>query len=216
MNEQEQQDFSATSMQISRKPSHWWRALPILVVAAGLLGSPQASAISIAYTVTHISGSQYQYDYTVENDGSLPLSADIDWFNILFDYTLYDNLVLVAAPGNWDIFLAQPSGFAEEDGIFDALADPGPGIASGNSLGGFSVSFDWLGAGTPGAQPFEIGQELIDPPDCTNANPCFDVIASGFTEAPAVPVPGAIWLLASGLIALRQLRSGQRTITAMN
>ena len=58
--------------------------------------------------------------------------------------------------------------------------------------GGFAVQFTWLGAGTPGAQPFEI----VDPDT-------FQTLESGSTTV--VPLPATGWLLgwATGLIAWR-------------
>ncbi|MBN1765568.1 MAG: PEP-CTERM sorting domain-containing protein, partial [Sedimentisphaerales bacterium] len=56
-------------------------------------------------------------------------------------------------------------------------------IAPGETVSGFSVSFDWLGTGVPGAQFYEI----IDPDD-------FSTLDSGYT----VPEPGTTILLCLG------------------
>ncbi len=173
-----------------------FRAGILLVFAAGILGPLQASAVTITYTTTFLSGISWQYAYTVTNDGSLPSSADIEGIQVFFDYNDYDNLAVLGAPGTWDPLVFQPDAGLFLDGIFDGLASPGPGIANGNSLGGFLVSFDWLGGGTPGAQAFEI----------YDAND-FSVLESGNTVAPAiVPVPAAVWLFGSALAGLGVVR----------
>jgi hypothetical protein len=167
------------------------------LAAAGLLAPLHAMAVSIEYTATNLAGTVWRYDYTITNDtGSMPGSADIEAFQIFFDYTgdLYANLGLydysgaayapvcpgdaaVTAPSAWNtattwnmdctvdtlgsMVVFQPdSGFAL-DGVLDGQALPGPGIADGASLGGFSISFDWFGEGDPGAQLFSI----YDPED---------------------------------------------------
>ena len=59
----------------------------------------------------------------------------------------------------------------------------------GQSVEGFTVSFDWLGTGLPGSQPFEI----INPLDS-------QTIDSGNT----VPEPATLLLFALGTIFLRK------------
>jgi hypothetical protein len=66
----------------------------------------------------------------------------------------------------------------------------GLGIAPNTVLSGFSVEFDFLGAGIPSSQLFDI----IDPNT-------FAVLESGTTSP--VPIPGSIILMLSGLAALR-------------
>lgn len=71
-------------------------------------------------------------------------------------------------------------------GISMALAG---GIALDDALGGFSVTFDYLGAGTPGSQLFSI----VDPNS-------FDELDSGARSS--VPQPGTLQLMLAGLGAL--------------
>lgn len=200
-----------------------WMAVGLLF----LLGPLQASAMSITYSLTNISANRYRYDYTVINDGSLPASAAVNWIYILFastpidlqpdgipDHTIYDNLAITASPANWDVLVQPPTlSFGGADGVLDALALPGPGVASGNSLGGFSVAFDWWGPGLPGAQPFaiwELNATTTLPPDCQHTSPTgSDPIACGMTEA-AVPMPAGIWLFTSALAGCGLLRRPSR------
>ena len=106
-----------------------------------------------------------------------------------FDVGVYENLTLITpTPATWDPLVIEPDNFLSNDGYYDALA-LSAGIAPGNSLGIFSVRFDYLGGGTPGSQYFEIVDSFT-----------FDLLDSGQTSP--VPVPAAVWLFGSGLIGL--------------
>ena len=113
-------------------------------------------------------------------------------FDVLFDPAQYleSSLTITTPPplsGNWDqMFLASSPGVAA---AYDVLALTG-GIADGATVTGFSVDFKWIGAGTPGSQPYEI----YDPST-------FALLGQGVTASP-VPVPAALWLFGSGLVAL--------------
>ncbi len=156
--------------------------------------STTASATVISFDATNIAGNTWEYSYTVENDS---LAVDIEEFTIFFDLGIYENLVIGTAPAGWDPLAIQPDPLLPDDGFYDALA-LGVGIASGASLGGFTVQFDFLGAGAPGSQFFNI----LDPFT-------FDLLDSGETvPAPGVgvPAPGALLLLAIGLLGLSRKR----------
>ena len=147
----------------------------------------RVSAAVITYEVANAGGNRWTYEYSISTTASDPA---IDEFTIYFDLDRFANLAVESAPAGWDPLVIQPDPGLAADGFFDALALAG-GIAPGGSLGGFSVSFDFLGSGTPGAQPFDI----VDPST-------FLVIASGTTQADggtAVPEPGSGWLVAAAL-----------------
>lgn len=201
-----------------KKTARRWQRLAVALLIAGVLGPLQAAAMTITYTVTNISGNRYQYDYTVNNNAP-SVSPAVEWIYILFantpidlqpdgipDHTIYENLAVTASPANWDLLVLPPGA---DDGVLDALALPGPGIAPGSSLGGFSVAFDWWGPGTPGAQPFAIwatNATTTLPPDCSHTSPVgSDPLACGMTAA-AIPTPAAIWLFTSALAGLGVLR----------
>ena len=171
------------------------KALTGTFLGAALLVSQSASAVIIEYELTSLGGNSYQYDYTVTNDD---LVAGLELFSILFDETLTENLVFVAGPLDWDIVVLQPEPLLPFPGIYDALALGSP-IALGETLSGFSVSFDWLGTG--GAEPGEQLFELFD------AN--FAFLGDGLTIAAPPPpppqgitVPSVFYLLILGLMAL--------------
>lgn len=60
-----------------------------------------------------------------------------------------------------------------------------------DTLGSFSVTFDYLGAGTPGAQLFSI----VDPNS-------FLELDSGLTKSTSVPLPGTLPLMLAGMGAM--------------
>ena len=161
----------------------------LLVLAISFTWMAAASATTIQYSVQNLGGNSWEYSYTVNNDS---LSVEIEEFTIIFDVGLYENLAVTDSPAGWDSFALDPDPGLPEDGIFDSCSSDifclggGAGIAPTGILGGFSVSFDYLGVGTPGGQAFEI----VDPAT-------FEV-DSGTTVA-LVPVPAAAWLLLSAL-----------------
>lgn len=176
------------------------RAWKALLATFFISASSYAGATVITYDVTQLDAATHtwQYDFTVSND---TLSSDLGEFAVFFDVNLYSNLALVASPPGWDSLLVQPDPLLPDDGFLDSLA-LGAGIAPGGSLGGFSVSFVFAGAGAPGAQAFSI----------YDAN--FNSIDAGRTSSPVngtVPEPATMLLFA---LALASLLAGMRSRTA--
>ena len=164
-----------------------WKAL---VATLCISASSYAGATSITYDVNQIDAATHtwQYDFSVSNNS---LGAAINEFSIYFALGQYSNLQIVASPASWDSLVAQPDPLLPDDGFFDSLAT-GPVIAPGAMLGGFSVSFVFLGVGTPGSQPFDV----------FDGN--FMVIGSGRTQpngVTSVPEPGSLLLMGMAMLA---------------
>ena len=164
--------------------------LTFVSLLLAILFSTSASATTVSYSLVNLGGSSYQYNYTLLND---TLGFDVDQFSIYYDLGLYENLAVTSSPVGWDSIVFQPDAGLPDDGIFDTLALGSP-LSAGDSLGGFSVSFDWLGSGSgPGEQYFEL----------FDFN--FDLIDSGTTVS-QVPAPAAIWLFGSALLGLAGIK----------
>lgn len=148
-----------------------------------------ADATVVRYSVTDLGSGQFEYEYSVTND---TLSVPIEQFTIWFDVDLYDNLTISSQEPlatEWNEIILEKTGFGLPIG-YDALSQNG-GIALGQTVQGFSVSFDWLSVETPSAQFFEI----IDPIT-------LETIDSGYT----IPEPTTLFLLCLGSLALRWRR----------
>jgi hypothetical protein len=169
-----------------------------LAAAAALLvvaNAGRSEATVITFEVTPVAGNTFEYTYVVEND---TLASDLEEITVYFDVDLFENLRFPATPPGWDPVVVQPDTILQDDGFFDALALVF-GIPPGGRLGGFTIVADFLGAGSPGRQRFEILDPLT-----------FDVLDSGFT-VPAVrpiPEPTTVWLVGLGLAAALVRRKG--------
>jgi hypothetical protein len=163
----------------------------VAVVMLLLLTSISARATTISYDLTSLGGNIWQYNYTVTNDS---MSEPITEFWIRYDYGLYDVLQIESAVTGWAQQSSDPlfSGTGPQDGYYFAIAS-GPGIADGDSVGGFSVSFVYYGIGdfaTPGEQWFDVYTNQV-------------YVDSGWTIASVSPVPepAVFILLCSGILS---------------
>lgn len=123
-----------------------------LTLGSVLVPLSMATAGVIDYTTTSLGGNLWRYDYTINN--TTP-SIGFDGFTVYFDVNSFELLTGATAPANWDLLVLEPDTTLPADGLYDALHLGGP-VGDGVSLSGFSVSLTYLGAGTPGAQPFEL------------------------------------------------------------
>ncbi len=165
----------------------------VCLFATAVFGTPMTE---IWYETSYLgpgleSGERWEYTYDVYN---LDLAVGIEEFTVWFDFGLYDNLVVTTpeTPPEWDQIVWQVEPVLEDPGGYDTVAT-NLNIAEGISLSGFSVSFDWLGAGEPGSQYYEI----INPVT-------FATIEDGYT----VPEPVTLLLLGfGGLVLLGRRRA---------
>jgi len=185
---------------VSRRPR-----LQILVGLLGMLSCSPSFATFIKYEASQVGGSTWRYDYTIENDS---LGAPIDEFTIFFGLDQYANLTGLGLPTGWDGFIAQPDPLLPDDGFIDVLALSG-GVLPGQSLGAFSIVFDWLLDGAPGSQRFDI----IDPASFTTIDSGFTSLASSTPPVTEVPEPAPLALFGAGLLAIVALRRRARAGT---
>lgn len=172
----------------------------VLAVALSLIFSGNSYSTTISYQVTDQADTTpgqdlWQYSYSISgytfNTGY--------GFTVLFDYSLYSNLEDPPpfVNSDWSPLVLQPDLSLTADGTYDALA-----LADNASLADpFTVSFVWLGIGTPGPQSFDV------------YDPDFEIIESGRTTlaGPAqIPEPATLLLLVSGLAGLIGIRKNQK------
>lgn len=130
-------------------------AAPLVALASSLLAMVPSAHSQVSYTATDVSGSTWEYNYTINNN----LSVNLTEFTTFFTLGQYTNLDVLSAPSNWEggggALAINPDPSLPADGFFDAEASDA-GLAPGASQGGFSVEFTYLGTGTPGAQLFNF------------------------------------------------------------
>lgn len=178
------------------------RAFPLRSICAAFAISCTAltaSAAAISYKAVSIGGVQWRYDYSVTASSSEPAIFE---FTIFFDVADFANLSSATGAAGWDVLAISPDSAIPADGFVDALALT-TGIVPGSTQTGFSVMFEYLGAGTPGRQHFDI----VDPDT-------FELISMGITTplrtdpTGEIPEPGSLALfgLAFGAAAVSRRR----------
>jgi len=171
-----------------------------------MLGAMTVSAAArsqVTYTATDLSGSTWQYNYTFTNSLT---SGNIGEVTVYFALGSYSGLSMASSPGNWSPVVAQPDAGLPADGFFDVQATTA-GLATGQSVSGFSVDFTWLGTGTPGSQLFNI----VNPVDYSTQY-AGSTAPAGARQAPEIDAgsgSAALTLLGGALLVLRGRRSLQ-------
>lgn len=157
------------------------RRLSSIVLAATAAIMARADVVSVEYQLADLGSGRWEYTYDVSN---VSLFTPIAEFTIWFDFDRYADLVIETddpPASEWDELVVQPEPLLQDDGFYDALT-LSTGIDVGQHVGGFAVSFDWLDAGAPGSQRFDV----IDPAT-------FETLYSGVTTPE--PTSGALGLL---------------------
>jgi PEP-CTERM motif len=141
----------------------------------------------------------WRYSYDLSGNSLNAFEA----FDIYFDQTRYGTLSNAATSNaGWNLLVFQPD-----------LGIPAPGefivqalVGGASTVGPFTIDFIFLGSGRPGSQPFDL--LAFDAQGNFVQN-----LGSGQTRLPAdatVPEPSTIFLLASGLAAVRTAREKLR------
>lgn len=149
----------------------------------------------VRYVLEELGANRYRAHYSLLNEVSLPLGLlDLD-----FDPSLYreDTLSVSLTDGaaaDWSALLLD-SGIGVPAVL--SLASNGPGLGGGARASGFSVDFDWLGTGRPGAQ----GYTVYDPQT-------FATMYSGTTAPVPLPASAVLLLSSLGVLAHRARRAG--------
>jgi hypothetical protein len=115
------------------------------------LGAASAQAATISYSLNALGGNRYSYDYVF----TAPPPIAVESFTIYFPFHLYTNLAPGNLPIGWLAMLAQPDPAMYVDGYFMAESTSGP-MSAHQPTGGFSIEFDWTGAGLPGPQGYVV------------------------------------------------------------
>jgi hypothetical protein len=169
------------------------RKLIVILLFIACLGSFILASNQIVYSLENSGPGQWKAVYEVRN---ISLAEPIREFTIWFDYGLYSNLSIEKpSPLNtaWDEIIYNPylqPPLAPFNGCYDALALD-EGIAAGQFVSGFAITFDWLGSGLPAVQRYEI------------LNPqTFETLAQGQTVY--IPEPASLLLLLTGAVYLNK------------
>ena len=166
-----------------------------------------ASAAAIDYNLTNISGNRWQYDYTITNNLSENIFSFSIWFGSPdFDdaYLSYGDLVISADSivwAGWDVdgwnqeeYGTAPYSYIIPGQVFAESLDPTSTWLTPDESLGLSVSFNWLAAGTPGSQFYELFGSDYDL--------LVDGYAQGGGDMQPVPEPQTFMLLGTGILGL--------------
>ena len=183
-------------------------------------GISQAAQVSIVGPSTVMAGGSFTFDVMIDDLGGLP---NIDGFNLVLELTpqtnakfqtidfTTSNLAYVFYGNSDGIMYEYYVGNSYILGVAD-MTDSGSGVAASDAIGSLMVTigvdvtsaiFDELyTVSIYDAFPNLINDDTLNPSAITLAdNYSFHV----------VPIPGAIWLLGTGLIGLVGLRRKTRT-----
>lgn len=159
--------------------------------------SSQSFAVLLEYEQVGQSGNRFEYVYSLTNTGPVAVDA----FSIFFSADSFQNLQITSSPSGWDPLTIEPDPFFG-DGYADWATWTDP-IAQGDTLSGFTLAFDWIGAGSLADvdYAFEVYDLLT-----------FDLVTEGVAVAAtpaAVSEPETLFFFALGLLGLLVSRTGR-------
>lgn len=163
----------------------------IILAALLLVFCLNCQALIVGYEVIADGEDLWEYKYTITNDEAF----DIESISITFDSNVCYNLNNTSSPdisGGWD---EQFLNYIPGSVIYDVYALEGNKIGVGESVSGFSVSFNYSGSGLPGIQFFEV----YDPDDFG------EPIVTGWTIP--IPEPATVLFAALGFAIFRKTKN---------
>ena len=157
-----------------------------LVVLCACTSIARADNVSVSYTAQQVSGTTWQYQYTLS--GTMSQGDDLA---IFFPLGTTASLKDASSTNNdFTTFVLQPDPALPADGEVDLTAV----VMNPDLLQNFSVLFTYSGAGAPAGQNFTL----------FDGN--YNVLATGTTAAAtppaATPEPGSLVLAATGALAM--------------
>lgn len=159
-------------------------------------------AAVITYSNTRVAASTWSTNFLI----TAGANETVEEFTIFFESNLYANLSVQNAPAGWSVIAISPDTSIPADGFLDALA-LSTALPNGTSLGDFVVQYEFLGAGVPGSQRFDI----VDPLSFVTLSSGRTIQSIGGPSPGEVPVPGTLPLLALGSVMLMKFRRRQVT-----
>jgi hypothetical protein len=178
-----------------------------LILFAGIIclaTPPSVLADQVQYQVSNVSGNEWQYSYYISNP---PLNSllNLQAFTVFFDPSLTTNLQDTSGEStpNWGIFSIPYDPVLGSDGFYTAQA-----LTDNPLTDPFTITFDYLGSGTPGSQFFSIDQ--FD----ANGNLTSNLGIGDTTLLPSAetPEPGTLVLYLSGLVGLLGISNVRKRI----
>ena len=113
---------------------------------------------------------------------------------VVFETGLYQNPGQTATPAGWTAIAPGWPDFSQPINNY-SLSTNIRSILPGESLGGFSVQFEYPGTGMPGSQQFSVYESSA-------VDPTAEATDTGFTQISSIPGPAAVWRFGSGLASL--------------
>jgi hypothetical protein len=173
-----------------RRAARWLRGG---ACALGALAAAPAAAVVIRFSVSDVPDAMpgrdlWRYSYRLDE-----FPYDAHWgFGVYFAPELYGPIEPPPSAGaDWDVLVVQPDAQLPDAGLYDAEARfDAPSVSQP-----FEVTFEWLGSGSPGAQPFAV----------------FDPSASTIQSGTTAPEPAAGAGHAAALLGLSALVHAGRT-----
>jgi hypothetical protein len=176
---------------------------------------------STTFTLTGISGNSYNFDYSVTNTSSAPISGSRI---SSFAFNTNPNIASASSTGAFAYTTLNsnyPNGIGNVDVCFkDASTGSCAGGGSGgltlgqNGTGSFSLNFSQPVSSLTLSDFYVRYQSISGAGGITSASGAGSLTSSGSTSGGSVPEPGMLGLMAGGLAAIALLRRRRHPVRA--